>query len=462
MLLERPKHTLRSAKPVEPRTSFDLIQAFHSETETLRVQREPAWARVTVATLAALFIALLVMMFLTRLDRVVTSVAGKIVSSNQVNVIQALDPSIIKSIDVRVGDQVEKGHLLATLDPTFAAADVRQLREQVASLEAQIARDAAQLDGKALVLPSWGDPDLAKYARIQKDYYDQQVAQYKAQVASFDAKIQMAEATVAKYQGDESRYQQREEVAKRIEDMRSILAAHGTGSQLNLYTSQDQRLEMLRSLEFDHNSLVEAQHTLGSTKADREAFIQQWSTQLSQDLATARTNLDNAKAQLTKAEKHQDLVRITANEPSMILTLSNVSVGSVLKEGDTLFTTMPLDTPVEAEIDILSRDVGFVRPGDQCVIKIDAFNYMEHGTAEGTIRWISDDAFTTNDDGHQVDAYYKARCSVDKMHFKQVPTKFRLIPGMTLQGDVKVGTRSVAMYLLSGVLRGFSESMREP
>jgi HlyD family secretion protein len=87
---------------------------------------------------------------------------------------------------------------------------------------------------------------------------------------------------------------------------------------------------------------------------------------------------------------------------------------------------------------------------------------MEHGTAEGTIRWISDNAFTTDDNNQPVDAYYKARCSVDAMHFVDVPPRFRLIPGMTLQADVNVGTRSVAMYLLSGFLRGFGEAMREP
>jgi len=33
---------------------------------------------------------------------------------------------------------------------------------------------------------------------------------------------------------------------------------------------------------------------------------------------------------------------------------------------------------------------------------------------------------------------------------------------MTLESDLIVGKRSVAMYLLSGVIRGYSESMREP
>ena len=443
-------------------TAIDIVRQFQSETDEIREATEPRWARATVWTLAGMIVTAVAIMFLTRLDRVVISIGGKIVSADQINVFQALDTSIIKSIDAREGDEVDKDQLLATLDPTFTNADVTQATQQIANLQAQIARDQAQLEGRPLVFPEQSDLQLRKYETIQRNYYDQQVAQYKAQLSSFDAKILQTRATIQKYQADEARYQQREDIAQKVEDMRAILAAHGTGSQLNLYMSQDQRLELVRTLEFDHNSLVEAQHTLASLTADREAFIQQWSAQLSQDLVTARNNLDTARAQLEKAAKHQDLVRLTALEPSVVLTVAKLSVGSILKEGDTLFTLMPVSTPLEAEIRIASRDIGFLRPGDRCVIKVDAFNYMEHGTAEGRVRWISDNAFTLDDDGKPVDAYYKTRCSVAEMHFVKVPPKFRLIPGMTLQADVNVGTRSVAMYLLSGIIRGFNEAMREP
>jgi hemolysin D len=443
-------------------TAIDVISEFQSETDAIREAPEPRWARVTVLTLTGLCVTAAAIMFLTRIDRVVTSIGGKIVSTQQVSVFQALDPSIIKSIDVREGDVVEKGQLLATLDPTFAAADVKQLKQQIASLRAQIERDQAQIESRPMILPDIPDPELRNEVRAQKTYYDQQQAQYKAQLASFDAKIQQTKATVAKYQDDEQRYQQREDIARKVEDMRAILAAHGTGSQLNLYASQDQRLEMLRTLEFDHNSLVEAQHTLASLMSDREAFIQQWSAQLSQDMVTARNNLDTATAQLEKATRHQDLVRLTSSEPAVVLTVAKLSVGSVLKEGDTLFTLMPTNTPLEAGIKIASRDIGFIRPGDRCVLKIEAFNYMEHGTAEGTIRWISDNAFTLDDDGKPVDAFYKSGCGIDQLHFINVPAKFRLIPGMTLQADINVGTRSVAVYLLGGLIRGFNEAMREP
>ena len=118
----------------------------------------------------------------------------------------------------------------------------------------------------------------------------------------------------------------------------------------------------------------------------------------------ARNALDTAKAQLEKATKHQDLVRLTANEDLVVLTQAKLSVGSVLKEGDSLFTLMPTDTPLEAELRIASRDVGFLRRGDRCELKIDAFNFIEHGTAEGKVSWISEGAFTTDDNGQPLDA----------------------------------------------------------
>jgi hemolysin D len=439
------------------------IRQFQSETDAIREAPEPLAIRATVFLLAGMFVSAIVIMSLTKVDRVVASLPGsKIVPTAQVNVYQALDPSIIKSIDVHEGDQVAQGQLLATLDPTFTGADLQQLALQVANLEAQIARDEAQLGGRKFSGPEKLSPETQKYYILQKALYDQQMAQYLAQVNSFDAKIKQTQATIKKLEGDAGRYQQRDVIAKRIEDMRTTLAEHGTGSQLNLLTTQDTRLELLRTIENGQNSLLESQQTLASLKADREAFIQQWSATLSQELVKARSDLDSAKSQMEKASRHNDLVRLTASEPSVVLTLAKVSAGSVLKEGDAIFTLMPLKSPVEAEIHIASRDVGFVRAGDPCVLKIDAFNFAEHGAAEGHVRWVSEGAFTTDDNAQPTDAYYKARCAVTGTHFIKVPDNFRLIPGMTLQGDVKVGTRSVAMYLLSGVTKGFSESMREP
>jgi HlyD family secretion protein len=443
--------------------SLATVRQFQSETDAIREESEPLIARATMFVLSAFIVAIVAVMCLTKVDRVITSLSGKIVPAGQISVLQALDPSIIKTIDVREGEQVQPGQLLATLDATFTSADLTQAKLQITSLETQVARDEAELGQHSLVFSDKSDPDFLKYAALQKALYDQRMAQYTAQLNSFESKIKQTQATIEKLRGDDAKYRQRDEILQKIEEMRTTLAENGSGSKLNMYISQDTRLELLRTLESTHNSLIEAQNTLGSLNSDRDAFKQQWFAQLSQDLVTTRNKLDEARASYEKALKHQDLVRWTAAEPSVVLTMARLSVGSVLKPGDPFITLMPIDTKLEAEIRISSRDIGFVRAGDPCTMKVDAFNAAEHGTANGKVRWISEGAFTTDEDGKPLDyTYYKARCSVDASNFKGVPSNFRLIPGMTLQGDINVGTRSVAMYVLGGVVKTAREAMREP
>jgi hemolysin D len=78
------------------------------------------------------------------------------------------------------------------------------------------------------------------------------------------------------------------------------------------------------------------------------------------------------------------------------------------------------------------------------------------------VRWIGEDTFTTDENGNAVPAYYKARVTITGVNLIDVPATFRLMPGMTLQGDVLVGTRSMWDYFVGEVGRGLGTSMREP
>jgi hemolysin D len=438
------------------------VRQFQSETDSIRETPEPRLARMTIFVLGGLLTSLVLLACVAHIDRDVASLTGKIVPTGRVAVFQSLGSALIKSIDVREGQRVDKGQILATLDPTFAQADVTQLRLQIVSLDAQVARAEAELANRKLVYPPATDPDVLRYQGLQAALFDQRLAQYAAQLNSFDAKVRQLQASLEKIQTDQGRYQQREQIAQRIEKMRTTLADNGTGSQLNMLLSQDSRIELSRSLELSQNTLIETKHTLESVKADRDAFLQQWSTALSQELVQTRNTLDSAKAQYDKASKRADLVSLNAAEPSIVLTLAKLSVGSVLKEGDPFITLMPENTPVEAEVPVLSRDVGFLRAGDKCSLRVDAFTYTEHGTAEGTVRWISESAFTLDENGVATQPYYKVRCSIDSAEFRFVPDSFRLIPGMTLNAAIKVGRRSLMAYMLDGLIRGYTEAMREP
>jgi HlyD family secretion protein len=216
--------------------------------------------------------------------------------------------------------------------------------------------------------------------------------------------------------------------------------------------------------------MAETEHSLAAAVANREAFRQQWLGLASQDLVTSRNARDAAVEQDAKAERHSDLVRVTAPDDCIVLRIPKVSVGSVVKTGDPIMTLALITVPVEVEISVLPRDVGFVRKGDEVTLKLDAYEFVEHGTAAGRVRWISEGTFT--DDLISGDPslattgsaqpYFKARIEITHMDFVNVPEDFRLLPGMTLSADIHVGKRSVLRYLFKGIVRTGVESMREP
>ena len=60
---------------------------------------------------------------------------------------QPFDQTIVESINVRKGDIVRKGQVLARLNPTFTAADLTAMKDQVDLLSAKAARLQAEADG---------------------------------------------------------------------------------------------------------------------------------------------------------------------------------------------------------------------------------------------------------------------------------------------------------------------------
>lgn len=107
-------------------------------------------------------------------------------------------------------------------------------------------------------------------------------------------------------------------------------------------------------------------------------------------------------------------------------------------------------------------DVGFIKPGAAVHLKVDAFNFQEHGMLEGKVRFISQDSFKRDaaDKGSGLDQYYLSRIPyTGKLHNTKGA---QLMPGMTVTAEVVVGHRTVMSYLLFPLTRAMNESIREP
>lgn len=434
------------------------IARFQSEVENLACEKEPVAQRYTLFIIIGAILLSLGLSAVVKMDRVVTG-TGQLATQDPTVVVQSLNRAIIKSINVKAGDRVKAGDILATLDPTFATADVAQLEVQIESFDADIARLTAELADQPLqteVIP-------ARYAALQQSLYRQRQIQRTEQIRALDSKIEMSEATVTKLKADQDRYTERAKIVGEVEQMRRTLAQQQTGSRLNLLQAMDQRLEVLRNMDLATNGMAEATHQIETARAERESFLENWRTQANLEMVKAQTSRDSALEQLVKARKTQDLVDLRAPSDAVVQQTARLSVGSVLSEAVPLFTLVPVNAPLEAEVSIDARDIGFIREGDPVAIKVEAYNYLRHGTVQGHVKLISEDAFK-QDQGSQapVRPYYRAIVTIDKAELAGVPEGFKLNTGMPIAADVKVGERTLLSYLTHGALRSLNEGMREP
>jgi len=429
----------------------------------------PRLARSTLYVLAGLLVALVLWAGFAQVDRIVTA-GGRLVTTAPMVVAQPLETAVVRGVDVQVGDRVRAGDRLATLDPTFAAADLADLTAKLASVEAQIGRLRAELDGGDF-LPAAGNPDAAVQAAI----LERRRAEYRSRLASLDEKAGQLDSAIAAGRRAQAGLAERLAVVGEVEDIRRQLQERQTGSRLTWLEARVERLRMRDELTALQDREQASAHELRGVQADRAAFIDEWRRKTAEDLVEQSRQRATLVEQIAKAERRRSLVTLTAPVDAVVLEVAKRSVGSVIREAEPLVTLVPADVPLELEAEIPSRDIGLVRVGDFVRVKLDAFPFQRHGTLPGEIRTISADAFTHDPSGAQgaaainpdgprpaAGAVFRARIRLTDTRLEAVPAGTLLSPGMVASAEIRVGTRSVLSYFLYPVIRALDESIREP
>ena len=418
----------------------------------------PPSARITLHVLLAALICFVLWASFSNLDRIVTA-HGRLITPLPNILVQPLETSLIQTIDVGIGQIVKKGERLATLDPTFTQADETQLRKQLSSLETQSKSLEAGLLGKPITANIQADID----SQLQANLAIERQANYQAQLVRLNENIARLQATLTTNRHDQQLLSELEKPLQEMEAMQEKMYAKNFGAKVNLLEAKQKHQEVERNLQLAKNHEQEIRRELASMEAEKTAFTKSWRQKMLEDMLSTSRDRSSVNEQLQKADKRHKLVTLTAPSDAVVLEVAKLSVGSVIQGGATFFTLVPVDTKLEAEIQIDAMDVGYVKLGDVSRLKMDAFPFQRHGFIEGEVRTISEDAFRKEaDPGQNMDAYYKSRIALTNTHLRKLPEQARLLPGMTLSAEIVVGKRSVISYLLWPIKRAVDESMQEP
>jgi len=432
---------------------------FQPDSVELEKQPVPLVTRLTYHILVSLVLIALIWAILAKMDMIVTA-QGKLISTGKQVVVQPLVNSIIKKFHVDVGQVVKKGQPLVSLDPTFAMADEAQVQVRLAALKVQMKRMECELAGT----PFRVTPDMDQTeATLQINLYKGRQNEYKAKLENYSSRIVQAEGEVASYTKQLESLNRQLESAREVLAMRNKVFAEGADTRLSVLDAEGTYSSIQANVENVTNQMKVRKQQIEQAKAERDAFISNWNNETANTLTTTRKEHDTLVEQFAKASRYRELAELTSPTDAVVLDMGQYSVGSVVKEGMPIMTLVPLNTPLEAEISIETKDVGYVHIGDEVRLKLDAFPFQRHGTMDGKLRVVSEDAYVANSsENNQKIPTFQARVELTNTKLRDVAKDTRFLPGMTLTAEIVVGERRVISFLAYPIIRGLDESLREP
>lgn len=368
--------------------------------------------------LVGAFLVVLAWAYFYSIDEVARA-TGTVIVTSRVQVIQSVDGGVIESLQVREGDSVKEGQILATLEQTRVKAAVSELDAKIAALKAQAARLRAEvLEANVVSFPK----ELEYFPEIT----ELQRALFKQRRLGFDEEIRTLRVAV-KLAGEDASLVRK-------------LAANGDVS----------RSEVIRV----ERAMNEAEAQLANRK-----------NKFFQDARTELAKIEDELGQSTeirrqRAQQLEDTV-FRAAVPGIVKNVRVTTKGGVLRAGEELMQIVPIDDELIVEAKVLPADIARIRPGLDANIRFDAFDYTIFGAVKGKVKYVSADTLKEESKAGEL-SYYRVHIVSDLQPVVTATGKeLEIMPGMTAQVDIRTGQRSVINYLLKPLRKTLSESFGE-
>ena len=423
------------------------------DADWARLQQEPLRARWLLRAGAVVVVLLVVWAAFAEVDEV-TRGEGRVIPSSQLQIVQSVDGGVVEELLVREGQEVAAGELLLRVDPTRFVSSLRENHAQYLALQAKAARLSALTQGTALSFPAGVESEAPEIAAHERRLYE-------SSRESMAAQLSIAREQLAQRQQELNEARSRREQAVRgLElttqelDVTRPLISSGAVSEVDLLRLERDvaRLRGERDQAGAQISRVQAAIAEASRKIEEvELNVRnQLRNELSDTMARL-SSLSEGSRGLADRVKHAEIRSPVRGTVSRLLVNT---VGAVVQPGREVVEIVPLDDALILEARVLPKDIAFLRPGQEAMVKFTAYDFAIYGGLQARVEHIGADT-VTDDKGN---AFYVVRVrTVESSLGEALP----IIPGMVAQVDILTGKKTVLSYLLKPVLRAKGNALTE-
>ncbi|MGE4633229.1 MAG: HlyD family type I secretion periplasmic adaptor subunit [Planctomycetota bacterium] len=394
----------------------------------------------------------------------VTSVATTVSSRGKLSTkvpnveVQATSSAVIEQLYVERGQSVAKGQTVVRLDGTFATADLTVVVEKLTANDQRIRRMTLEQE---LMVSGGKIPVSSGLNEINHNILSKRLDEYRSRVTSFESQIKSLDQEIVTARNTVEIASAQLQVKQQIEAAHKKMYDSKVGSQMTYLQSRDASLVALREHGNAKNSIDNLQVQKISTNADRQAFHAQWASTLAKELGQNQETKAELSEQRVKLDRQVSNLNVRSPVDGIVLDLPKVTAGSIVKEGETLFTLVRTNVPLELEIDIDPKDVSDLKLLASVSIKLDALPFQQYGDLKGELVFISDDTLAESLAG-EPGAWYRGRVKILDAALNELPDGIDLTPGMLASADLLVGKRRLVTYFTYPITRNISQAFHEP
>lgn len=423
------------------------------DSDWARLQQEPIKARALLRVMALIIFLLLFWAAFAPLDEVARG-EGKVIPSSQLQVIQSFDGGVVQEVLVREGQIVEKGDLLLRIDPTRFISTFRENRAEFLSLQARAARLQALTSNTPLLLSEDLVTDAPEIVHHERNLYESNRKELDEQLAIARSQLDQRSEELNEVHAKLTQATRALELSTQELNVTKPLLASGAISEVEILRLEGEvskaRGERQQALSQESRLLLAVEESRGKLRETALLASNKWRNELSEVLGKI-ASLTESSTGLADKIKYAEIRSPVRGTVQRVFTNT---VGGVVQPGREVIEMVPLDDQLIVEAKVSPKDIAFLYPGQEAIVKFTAYDFVVYGGLRGKVEHISPDTITDEKER----TFYIVRVRTERAGFD--PT-LPIMPGMMTQVDVLTGKKTVLAYLLKPVLRAHQNAMTE-
>ena len=400
-----------------------------------------------------LYLVLAIMIFgtawliLAKVD-VVVSANGKVIPSGEIKILKPLESGVVSKIFVKESDKVKKGDILIQIDPTVTDASLSSKQDDLAVINSDIALLEALISESNL-----SKDELNKLNSSQISLYNSQKQILASTYEGNKAKLNSAKLDIKANESEVNRLSlllsKEEEAKTRLQKVLDLIAKKEyedvSKNVINLKEQKDIALYRLKESNKKLEEIIEENQK--AIKTIKSNWIE---TSLSKEKEKRELS-----AQINAILFSNKTQQIKSPVDGFVGKLLIHTEGGVVSPNDNLISIAPSDAPLIIKANVLNKDIGFLKLGQEVAVKIDTFSFQKYGLLYGNIIEISKDAI----EDEKLGLIYEIKIKPKSLDIKVEGEIKQLEIGMSVIAEVKTSKRRVIELFIYPIIKYMDEGL---